>query len=82
MPVNRVAEVMKVNPQLIWTVFNHWVGKARAAAAPSSITQLGVDETASKKGHHYVTVGVDMAASRVIHVTDTQSAQEARAKPL
>lgn len=70
MPVNRVAEIMKVNPQRIWTVFNHWVGKARAADDPSSITQLGVDETASKKGHHYVTVGVDMATSRVIHATE------------
>lgn len=70
MPVNRVAEIMKVNPQRIWTVFNHWVGKARAADDPSSITQLGVDETASKKGHHYVTVGVDMVNSRVIHATE------------
>jgi transposase len=70
MPVNRVAETMKVNPQRIWTVFNHWVGKARAADDPSPITRLGVDETASKKGHHYVTVGVDMAASRVIHATE------------
>jgi transposase len=51
MPVNRVAEIMRVNPQRIWTVFNHWVGKARAADAPSSLTQLWVDETASKKGH-------------------------------
>jgi len=70
MPVNRVAEIMKVNPLRFWTVFNHWVGKARAADDPSSITRLGVDETASKKGHHYVTVGVDMAASRVIHATE------------
>jgi transposase len=76
MPVNRVAEIMKVNPQRIWTAFNHWVGipsraqEARAADDPSSITQLGVDETASKKGHHYVTVGVDMTTSRVIHATE------------
>jgi transposase len=24
MPVNRVAEILKVNPQRIWTIFNHW----------------------------------------------------------
>jgi hypothetical protein len=23
MPVNRVAEILKVNPQRIWTIFNH-----------------------------------------------------------
>lgn len=69
MPVNRVAEVMRVNPQRIWTIFKHWVGRARTADDPSGLTQLGVDETSSKKGHHYVTVGVDMDAARVVHAT-------------
>lgn len=70
MPVNRVAELLRVNPQRIWTVFNHWVGQARAADDPSSITKLGVDETSTRKGHHYVTLGVDLDAGRVIHVTE------------
>lgn len=67
MPVNRVAEVLGVNPQRVWAVFNHWIEKARQADDPSAITALGVDETASRKGHHYVTLGVDMTTSRVIH---------------
>jgi len=67
MPVHRVAEMLGVNPQRVWTVFNHWVGKARTADDPRSITRLGVDETSSKKGHSSVTIGVDLDASRVIH---------------
>ena len=67
MPVNRVAEVLGVNPQRVWAVFNHWIEKARQADDPSSITSLGVDETSSRKGHQYVTLGVDMTTSRVIH---------------
>lgn len=67
MPVNRVAEVLKVNPQRIWTIFKHWISKARAADDPSALTQLGVDETSTKKGHHYVTLGVDLEQSRVVH---------------
>lgn len=70
MPINRVAELLRVNPQRIWTVFSHWVGKARAADDPSSITKLGIDETSTRKGHHYVTLGVDMDQGRVIHVTE------------
>ena len=70
MPVNRVAEVMGVNPQRIWTLFNHWMGKAREADDPSALTKLGVDETSTKKGHHYVTIGVDLEQSRVIHVCE------------
>jgi transposase len=67
MPVSRVAEILGVNPQRVWTVFNHWVGQARASDDPSSITRLGVDETSSKKGHSYVTIGVDLDESRVVH---------------
>jgi transposase len=70
MPVNRVAEILKVNPQRIWTIFNHWISKARAADDPGTITKLGVDETSTKKGHHYVTLGVDLDEARVIHVTE------------
>lgn len=70
MPVNRVAEMLKVNPQRVWTVFNHWISKAKAADDVSSLTQLGIDETSSKKGHKYVTLGVDLDESRVIYVTE------------
>ncbi|GFO75867.1 transposase, ISL3 family [Bathymodiolus platifrons methanotrophic gill symbiont] len=70
MPVNRVAEMLKVNPQRIWTIFNHWIDKAKIADEVSSMTQLGIDETSSKKGHKYVTLGVDLDESRVIFVTE------------
>ena len=70
MPVNRVAELLGVNPQRVWTVFNHWIEKAREADDPSLITQLGVDETSSRKGHKYVTLGVDLETSRVIHACE------------
>jgi len=68
--VNRVAEILGVYPQRGWIVFNHWIETARKADDPSSITQLGVDETSSRKGHKYVTLGVDMATSRVIHACE------------
>jgi transposase len=67
MPVKRVAEMLRVNAQRVWTVFNHWVCEARKRDDPSSITRLGVDETSSRKGHDYITLGVDMDARRLIH---------------
>lgn len=75
MPVARVAQILGVHPQRVWGVFNHWVGKARASDDPSSITRLGVDETSSKKGHSYVTIGVDLDASRVIHAAQGKGKQ-------
>ena len=70
MPVNRVGETMRVHPHRIWTLFNHWMGRARAADDLSGMKKLGIDETSKKRGHDYVTVAVDMDARRVIHVTD------------
>ena len=40
-----------------------------------NITQLGIDETSSKKGHKYITVAVDLEARRVIHATEGKNAK-------
>jgi transposase len=69
-PVSRVAEMLGVNPQRVWTVFHHWVGLARENDDVSGVTRLGVDETSSRKGHKYVTVGVDLDERRVVHVSE------------
>jgi transposase len=79
MPVNRVAELMQVNPQRIWTIFNHWVGKALQADDPAAVSQLGIDETSTRKGHNYVTVGVDMESERVIYVSEGKGKQAVQA---
>jgi hypothetical protein len=33
-PVNRVAEMLKVNAQRVWILFNYWISKAKAADNP------------------------------------------------
>jgi len=43
MPVNRVAEVLGVNPQRVWTLFNHWISQAREADDLSPLTWRGRD---------------------------------------
>ena len=69
MPVNCVAELLRVYPQRLWHIFDHWINKARETDDPSSVRQLGVDETSTRRGHEYVTLGVDLEARRVIHVS-------------
>ena len=70
MPVNRVAKSLKENPNRIWTIFHHWVRRAYKKANHSQVEALGIDETRSKKGHKYVTVGVDMDSRSVLHATE------------
>ncbi|AYD47059.1 ISL3 family transposase [Arachidicoccus soli] len=70
MPVNKVASTLRVVPNRLWRVFNHWVEDGVKKDDLSSVTQIGIDDTSSRKGHKYVTVNVDLATRRVIHVCE------------
>lgn len=70
MPINKVGKLLNEDAHRIWTIFNHWIGRAYAADKPKVPEKLGLDETSSKKGHEYVTVAVDLDEKRVIHVAE------------
>ena len=40
----------------------------------SDVRHVGVDETATKRGHNYVTLFVDMEQAKVIHATEGKDA--------
>jgi transposase len=75
MPVSRVAKLVNEYDQRVWTVFHRRVAEARGATDYTGITQIGVDETSSRKGHVYVTVGVDLESRRVFHVVEGKNAE-------
>lgn len=74
MPVNKVAQTIRVTAPRLWRVFNYWIKKAVAKDKVSSVEQMGIDETSSRKGHNYVTVTVDVQQKRVIHVSEGKDA--------
>lgn len=74
MPVNKVADTLRVVAHRLWRVFNYWVDKAVCKDDLSEVNNLGIDETSSKRGHTYVTVVADMDKRRVIHVTPGKDA--------
>jgi len=75
MPVNKIGRLLGETPHRIWTIFNHWVGTAYQADDPSTVTQLGFDETSRRKGHNYVTVACDLTQRRVIHVVEGKDSE-------
>ena len=75
MPINKVAKLLKVHANSIWTIFIYWLKKSYTEDNIENITQLGIDETSSKKGHKYITVAVDLEARRVIHATEGKNAK-------
>ena len=60
MPVNTVARYVGVTDKRIWRVVTHYVFKAMGQLDLSGLCGVGLDETATKRGHHYVTIFVDM----------------------
>jgi transposase len=60
MPVLAAARIMAITDKRLWRVVEHYVGQAVARLALGGLRAIGLDETASKRGHNYVTVFIDM----------------------
>jgi transposase len=74
MSPSSVANLIKVWPQRIWEVFNYYVNEDLGQSDHSSIEEIGIDETSKRKGHDYITVGVDLHESRVFKVVEGKDA--------
>jgi transposase len=74
MPVNKVAKVVKVNPNRLWNVFNYWISRAHKKDVINDLDKIGFDETSVRKGHDYVTTLVDLDTRRVLFATEGKGA--------
>jgi transposase len=74
MPVNKVADTVRISAPRLWRVFNYWISKAVSEDKVTDVHQIGIDETSSRKGHNYVTVSIDIEKRRVIHVSEGKDA--------
>jgi transposase len=61
MPVLAAARIMAITDKRLWRIVEHDVAKAIARFDLSQLRAIGLDETASKRGHNYVTVFIDRA---------------------
>ena len=67
MPVNKVAGILGIYPNRIWTIFNYWIARAHNDDEIKDLKQVGFDETSTRKGHHYITTMVDLQQRRVLY---------------
>lgn len=74
MPVSKAANLVRVNPQRLWNVFDYWISIAHKEDSISQLKNVGFDETSSKKGHKYVTLMVHMDERRVLFATEGKGA--------
>lgn len=67
MPVAAAARIVRETDTRIWRVMHHYVETARAKASLKDVTRIGVDETAAKRGHDYITLFMDLAKRRLMY---------------
>ena len=67
MPVRAVARIVGEHDTRLWAVMHHYVDKARAEVSLADVTRIGVDETAAKRGHDYITLFMDLAKRRLMY---------------
>lgn len=79
MPICSIADMVGVQDTRIWRIIEHYVNKDVDNLDLSKIQNIGVDETSSKRGHHYVTLFVDMDTSKVVFVTKGKDADTLKA---
>jgi len=74
MPVKALARIVNEHDTRLWRILDHYVQEAREEADFSGVRQVGVDETSSRRGHNYVSVFVDLDASKVLFATEGKDA--------
>lgn len=70
MTVAEVARLLGVNDQQLWSRLRAAVDAAYAKESFADVTSLHIDETASRRGHKYVSVFADEKRRRVIFATE------------
>ena len=75
MPVKAIARLLGEHDTRIWRVIQHYVKEARKHEDYFDVHRVGVDETSRKRGHHYVSLFVDLDRSKVIYATEGRSSK-------
>ena len=70
MPVAAVAKLVGEHDTRLWRVVHHYIDEARERLDFLKVTRVGVDETASRRGHNYVSLFFDMDGKRLMFGTE------------
>lgn len=79
MPVAAIAQLLGEHDTRLWRVIHHYVDTARERENFSTVQKVGMDETASRRGHRYVSLFVDLDRSKVLFATPGKDAATVKA---
>ena len=70
MPMNAAARLLREHDTRLWRIAHHYVDEARTKVDMSKVKDIGVDETAGKRGQDYITLMVDMVARKLLFAVE------------
>lgn len=74
MPVKAIARLVGEHDTRLWRIIDYYVEEARAEADFSRVRSVGLDETASRRGHNYITLFADLDEARLLYATEGRNA--------
>jgi transposase len=79
MPMAAIADLVTEHDTRLWRIVQHYVAQAHAEQDWSTVTTVAIDETATRKGHRYATVVVQLdeqrkQPARLLFMTPNRSA--------
>jgi len=70
MPMNAAARLLREHDTLLWRIAHHYVDEARTRVDMSKVKEIGVDETAGKRGQDYITLVMDMVERKLLFAVE------------
>jgi len=74
LPMATLAEHLGETDNRLWRLVSNRVAMAREQLDFSKVTAIGIDETATRRGHNYITLFVDLHSSCVLFATSGKDA--------
>ena len=75
MTVRQVAQLLGVSDMRIWRTLDYYVEGARAQEDFSAVAAVGLDETAARRGHAYISLFHDLDAGRLLFACEGRKAE-------
>ncbi len=75
MPVLPAARILKIQDTRLWRLVHSYVKRKREGLCIGQPLRVGVDETACRRGHHYITAFVDLDRRRVLFACEGKGAR-------
>jgi transposase len=69
-----LAKLVGLSWHRVHAICSRYVDLALAEADLSAVTAVAIDETSSRRGHHYLTIAADAEARKVVFVTEGKDA--------